>query len=313
MATNTDPTDPRASSVTRDALPIVDLSPLADGPLGHARVVEALRRACLRNGFFYLINHGVPAGLMREIVAQGRRFFAQPVEAKQAVAAGHSSGLGYGRMGGKALHGGFGAPVKEEFYFARDTVPGSDDRNRWPADLPGFREPLVDYLERMHALAELTMSLLAETLDLPADHFAAFCDRPLANCRIARYPPEGAEAGTHCDFGALTFLLQDTMGGLQAFDRVTGGWIHADPIPGSFIVNLGDLFPIFTNGLYPSTPHRVVHPAGEERISVPFFFTGAYDYVVRPLPQFVKPGETSEFVPTTPAGTLVDGHAAQGF
>ena len=313
MTTNTDPTDPRASSVARDALPIVDLAPLAEGPAGRAGVVAALRAACERNGFFYLVNHGIPIELMREVVAQGRRLFAQPAEFKQAIAAGHSSGLGYGRMGGKALHGGFGAPVKEEFYFARENVPGSDDSNRWPADLPGFREPLIGYLERMHALAELAMSLLAETLGMAPDHFAAFCDQPLANCRIARYPPEGAEAGTHCDFGALTFLLQDAMPGLQVFDRVTGGWIHADPIPGSFIVNLGDLFPIFTNGRYPSTPHRVVHPAGEERISVPFFFTGAYDYVVRPLPQFVKPGEAPLFEPRTPAGTLVDGHAAQGF
>lgn len=313
MSTNTDPTDPRASSVARDALPVIDLAPLADGPAGRASVVEALRTACERNGFFYLVNHGVPADLMREVVAQGRRFFAEPEAVKQAIAAAHSSGLGYGRMGGKALHGGFGAPVKEEFYFAREIVPGMADANRWPADLPGFRDVMEDYLERMHALAEQTMSLLAETLNLPADHFAAFCREPLASCRIARYPPEGAEAGTHCDFGALTFLLQDMMGGLQAFDRVTGGWIHAEPIRGSFIVNLGDLFPVFTNGAYPSTPHRVVHLPGEERISVPFFYTGAYDYVVRPLPQFVKEGEAPAYEPTTPAGTLVDGHAAQGF
>jgi isopenicillin N synthase-like dioxygenase len=250
---------------------------------------------------------------MVEIVAQGRRLFTQSAEAKQAIAADHSSGLGYGRMGGKTLHGGFGAAVKEEFYFARATIPGMHDKNRWPCDLPGFREPLEEYIDRMHLLAEQTMSLLAETLGLSADHFAAFCNEPLANCRIARYPPEGAEAGTHCDFGALTFLLQDTMGGLQVFDRVTGGWIHAEPIPGSYIVNLGDLFPVMTNGLYPSTPHRVVHLAGQERISVPFFYTGAFDYVVRPLPQFVELGKEPRFAPRTPAGTLIDGHTAQGF
>ncbi len=313
MATFTDPTDPNAAIVAREALPIVDMAPLAAGAAGRAEVVAQLRTACERNGFFYLVNHGVPIDLMRQVVAQGRLFFAQPAATKEAITARHSSGLGYGRMGGKALDGGAGKPVKEEFYFARETVPGMQDSNRWPAEPPQFRSVLEDYLERMHALAEQTMSLLAETLGLPADHFAAFCKEPLANCRIARYPPEGAEAGTHCDFGALTFLLQDSMGGLQVFDRVTGGWIHADPIAGSYIVNLGDLFPVFTNGFYPSTPHRVVHVAGEERISVPFFYTGAHDYAVRTLPQFIKPGEKPQFEPTTPAGTLVDGHTAQGF
>lgn len=314
MQTFTDPTDPRASTVARDALPIVDLAPLHDGDTaGRKRVVDDLRAACLRNGFFYLVNHSVPQDLMREVVTQGRRFFALPDEAKRAVAADHSSGLGYGRMGGKALHGGAGAPVKEEFYFAREIVPGMADHNRWPDGLPGFRETLEDYIEHMHALAQCTISLLAETLGLPADHFAAFCDEPLANCRIARYPPEGAEAGTHSDFGALTFLLQDTMGGLQVFDRVTGGWIHAEPIRGSYIVNLGDLFPVLTNGLYPSTPHRVVHPAGSERISVPFFLTGRHDHVVACLPQFLAGGAQPMFEPVTPSGTLVAGHEAQGF
>lgn len=314
MLTNTDPTDPRASTLDREALPVIDLGPLRDGDVGaRAQIVSALREACLRNGFFYLVNHDVPAGLMSDVVAQARRMFAQGDEVKSAIAASHPSGLGYGRMGGKALHGGAGAAVKEEFYCSRDDVPGSHDTNRWPATMPEFRETLEDYIERMHHLAEQVMGLLAETMGLCADYFGPFCEEPLASVRLARYPPEGAEAGAHSDFGALTFLLQDTMGGLQVFDRVTGGWVHAEPIKGSYIVNLGDLFEVFTNKVYPSTPHRVVHPGGEERISVPFFYTGRFDYVVDCLPLFRKNGEQPALSPTTPAGTLVTGHEAQGF
>jgi isopenicillin N synthase-like dioxygenase len=314
MAANTDPADPRASAVETSLLPVVDLAALAGGdPAGRVAVVAALREACLRHGFFYLAGHGVPAALMQAVVAEARRFFAQDAAAKASVAALRPSGLGYGRMGGRALGGAAGAPVKEEFYYARDAVPGMDEHNRWPVALPGFRETLEQYIAALHALAERVMGLLAETCGLPADHFAAFCREPLAKVRLARYPPEGAEAGAHSDFGALTFLLQEDVGGLQVFDRVTGGWIHARPIPGSFVVNLGDLFPVFTNGAYPSTPHRVVHPAGQERISVPFFYTGAHDYVVRPLPGFMKPGESARFAPVTPAGNLVAGHEAQGF
>lgn len=307
MPVNADPTDPRASDVDRGRLPVIDLAGR------HAALVAQLRDACLRHGFFYLVNHGVDRALMREVVAQARRFFAQDAQAKQAVAAVRPSGPGYGRMGGKVLHGGRGAPVKEEFYYSRDHVPGVAEENRWPQELPGFREPLRDYIEAMHALAERMMGLLAETLGLPRDHFAGFCESPMAAVRLARYPAEGAEAGAHSDFGALTFLLQETMGGLQVFDRVTGGWIRVVPIPGSFVVNLGDLFAIFTNGRYPSTPHRVVHPAGEERISVPFFYTGRHDYVVRCLPGLLQDGETPKYAPTTPSGNLVAGHEAQGF
>lgn len=312
LTRNTDPTDPRASVVSREALPIVDLAGLGDGDAeGRLAVVEQLRTACLRNGFFYLVNHGVPAELMSDVVTQARRFFAQDEALKHAIMAKHSSGLGYGRMGGKALHGGFGEAVKEEFYCSRDNVPGADEENQWPQGMPGFRETLENYIERMHALAEQVMGLLAETMGLPRDYFTGFCEEPLASVRLARYPPEGAEAGAHSDFGALTFLLQDTMGGLQAFDRVTGGWIHAEPIKGSYIVNLGDLFEVFTNRTYPSTQHRVVHPGGEERISVPFFYTGRYDYVVDSLPPFRGMGDP--LPATTPAGTLVSGHLAQGF
>jgi isopenicillin N synthase-like dioxygenase len=314
METNTDHTNPEASVVTTEMLPVIDLGPLnSEDSAARASIVDQLRYACLRHGFFYLTNHGIAPSLMEQVVTQARRFFALDEHTKRQVAQSRSSGHGYGRMGGKAIDGNFGAHVKEEFYYSRDVVPGMHDHNRWPAARPGFREPLETYLEDLHRLAQTLMGLLAETLDLPADHFAAFCREPLANVRLARYPPEGAEAGAHSDFGALTFLLQDTMPGLQVFDRVTGGWIHAPPIKGSFIVNLGDLFEVFTNGTYPSTPHRVIHPAGEERISVPFFYTGAHDYVVSCLPGFAKKGEAARFAPITPAGHLVTGHEAQGF
>ena len=314
MATNTDPTNPDAGIVTTESLPIVDLGPLPGGDRdARARIVAELRKACLGHGFFYLVNHGISAALMEEVVTQARRFFALDEATKRQIEQDHSSGLGYGRMGGKAIDGDVGAPVKEEFYYARKTVPGMTGFNRWPSDLPGFREPLEHYIEALHHLAETVMSLLAETLDLPADHFAAFCKEPLAKVRLARYPPEGAEAGAHSDFGALTFLLQDTMRGLQVFDRVSGGWIHALPVKGSFIVNLGHLIEVFTNGAYPSTPHRVIHPAGKERISVPFFYTGAYDYTVACLPGFANAGEPPRFAATTPSGSLIDGHNAQGF
>ena len=314
MTINTDPADPRAEKVEALTLPIIDLAPSSgNDAAARLNLVAGIRHAAEAHGFFYLVNHPVPIELMREVVSQARRLFALDEAAKRAIQAKHPSGLGYGLMGGKALHGGFGANVKQEFYYSRDDIPGMTEDNQWPKQLSGFREPLMLYIEKMLVLAEQMMRLLAESIGLPADYFSMFCTDPLATVRLVRYPPQGAEAGAHTDFGALTFLLQDTMGGLQVFDKATGGWIHAEPIPGSFIVNLGDLFEVWTNNGYKSTLHRVVHPAGEERISVPFFYTGAAAYHVECLPQFLKSGENPAHGPTTPAGHLRDGHEAQGF
>lgn len=314
MTINADATDPTASKVDRAALPVIDLTDAA-GPdhAAHQAVVERLRAACVDNGFFYLIGHGVPHQLTTRVVAAARAFFALDDVTKHAVGSDHVGGLGYRRMGGRALSGAAGAAVKEEYYCARDDVPGEPDHNRWPTGVDGFRPTMEAYLDHLHRLAAQVMSLLAETMELPPDHFAAFCTDPLATLRLVRMPPEGAEAGAHADFGALTFLLQDGQPGLQVFDRPTGGWIHADPIAGSFVVNLGNLFEVLTDGAYPSTQHRVVHPPGVERISVPFFYTGAADHPVECLPAFRAPGSSPRFAATTPARSLTTGHQAQGF
>ncbi len=263
--------------------------------------------------FFYIVGHGIPVAAMTAVFDECRRFFALDAASKQAIAAATPSGRGYARMGGKALGGGAHAPVKEEYYLGRDQPQGDPDANLWPHGLPGFKDKMQSYVEAMHGLAGRLIGALALSLDLPEDHFAGFCEQPIAALRLVRYPPEGAEAHAHTDFGALTFLLQDEVGGLQVFDRATGDWIHAAPIPGSYVVNLGDLFERWTNKLYRSTPHRVVHPPGIERFSAPFFFTGAPDYPVACLPSCLKEGEHPAYPATTPAAYLRERSRQQGF
>jgi isopenicillin N synthase-like dioxygenase len=290
--------------------PIVDIRALnaGDGP-GKQRVARDLRAACVGSGFFYATGHGVPQDLMDAVIVQGGRLFALDAEAKRAIAATAPGGRGYALMGGRRLDGGAHAAVKEEFYLGRDATGD----NRWPDDLPGFEPVMRAYLEAMHGLAARLVGGLALSLELPEDHLAGFCAEPLASLRLVRYPPEGAEAGAHTDFGALTVLLQDGSGGLQIFDRASGGWGDAPPVPGAFIVNLGDLFERWTNGRYRSTPHRVVHPAGVARISAPFFFTGAADYPIDCLPGCLAAGERPRHPPTTPARHLQERTAQQGF
>jgi len=288
-------------------VPVIDLTPLLAGKIEGAKTVaDRFRAACTDSGFFYIVGHGVPFELTDGVFGECRRLFALNEDAKRAISATSPSGRGYGRMSGGSTS------TKEEYYLGGGG-PNDAEPNRWPEHLPGFKDTMETYLAAMHALARQLTGAIALSLDLPEDHFAAFCEEPIAALRLVRYPPEGATAGAHTDFGALTLLLKDRAGGLQVFDRATKGWIDAPPFPGSFVVNLGDLFERWTNKRYRSTPHRVVHPPGLERFSAPFFFTGAPDYPVACLPSCLEPGEEPAYPPTTPAAHLRERTLQQGY
>jgi isopenicillin N synthase-like dioxygenase len=211
-------------------------------------------------------------------------------------------------LGGRAWRGWFpvgdeltsGKPdVKEGLYFGQELDPG-DTRvragvplhgpNLFPEDAPGLRDAVLSYVEAMTDLGHALMRGVALGLGLDADHFrrGPMAD-PLVLFRIFHYPPVTARPGAdepwgvgeHTDYGVLTILKQDDVGGLQV--KTGSGWIDAPPIPGSFVCNIGDMLERLTRGLYRSTPHRVLNRAGRGRLSFPFFFDPGFDAEVEPV------------------------------
>jgi isopenicillin N synthase-like dioxygenase len=279
-------------------IPVIDVGALVGRGGDRAAVARAIGCACREHGFFYAVGHGVDPALEERLVALARAFFAQPDEAKRAIAMEH---------GGRAWRGWFpvGAELtsgrpdwKEGIYFGAE-LDASDarvragtplhGRNLFPT-IDGFRETVLAWLDAMTRLGHALMSGIALSLELPADWFAArYAADPLVLFRIFDYPalPDDAptpiwSVGEHTDYGVLTILLQDDAGGLQV--KAGGAWIDASPIAGSFVCNLGDMLDRMTGGLYRSTPHRVRNAARRDRLSFPFFFDPSWDARVAPIP-----------------------------
>lgn len=304
------------------SVPVVDLSPSFSGYIaGKKDVAWNIHKACRETGFFYVINHGVPQTLIEDQFEFARRFFALPIEEKLAIHMEKSpANVGYEPIGGQVLDSqdlaSERAPpdLKESFYCGTELTPEhpwanrkirSFGHNQWPS-LPGFRDQMLAYHAAARRLGDHLLGMLALSLDLPEDHFAPFYDVPLATLRLLRYPPHPKDArsnqlgaGAHTDWGGITVLLQDHLGGLEV-RNVEGDWIEAKPIPGTFVVNLGDLTHRWTNGLYRSNMHRVKNNSStHDRYSIPFFLSPRPDAVIECLPSCADAENQAKFPPCT--------------
>lgn len=306
-----------AARVAVASLPVIDISGLSSNNAANRRNVgAALRAACLDKGFFYIKNHGVSEALVDEVFKESAGFFSLPAERKAEVDKAKSkANRGYEPLQGQTLEPGAPPDLKEGYYIGPDhsaddprVIAGmfNHGANQWPAQRPNFRPVMQAYLEVMMDLSARMMRGIALSLDLSEDYFANYCRDVMATVRLLHYPPQPAQAlpgqkgaGAHTDFGGLTLLRQDDVGGLQVWDQGSNGWIHADPLPMTYVVNLGDMIARWTNDRYHSTVHRVVNASGRERYSVPFFYTGNYAHNVECIPTCLASGEKPKYLPIT--------------
>lgn len=280
-------------------LPVIDL--IGGG------VAMKLRHACETAGFFYVANHGVEAELTTAIRACAKAFFALPAEAKLAVHFDKSGKQrGYIPLLAESTDPDAAGDHKEALDFTFPIPPQAVSDavarrmygdNLWPKELPELRNTVETYFNAMIGLGRSLFSLIAESFGLPHDYFDDKTDRPIAQLRLLRYPPQqdGVGIGAHCDYECLTVLDPGEVGGLQ-IER-DGTWRDVELIPGTFIVNLGEMLSRWTNDLFRATPHRVVNNADLERFTIPFFFGTNYDAWIECLPPCCGPDRPPRYPP----------------
>jgi isopenicillin N synthase-like dioxygenase len=294
-------------------IPVVDLA--------GCNAASQIHQACRETGFFYIASHGVPQALIDAQFDCARRFFALPLEEKLRLHMKNSaSTAGYEPIGGQVLDSqDASAPkappdLKESFYmamelpaehpWARKKIRGFG-HNQWP-DLPGFRTQMLAYHAAMRALGDRVLATIARSLELPDDFFLPYYDWPGTTLRLLRYPPHPRAAlanqlgaGAHTDWGGITLLAQDELGGLEV-RNVDDEWIQARPIPDTFVVNLGDLMQRWTNGVYRSNMHRVKNnSSARDRYSIPFFYSPRPDSRIECMPTCTDRANPPKYPPCT--------------
>ena len=291
--------------IAMTSLPLIDVAPLVAATPERAAVAARIGEACRAHGFFYVTGHGIDPALAQRLEALSRAFFAQDEATKMQwrMELGGRAWRGYFPLAGELTSGrpdwkeglylGTELPDDDPLVLARTPVHG---RNLFP-DVPGFKAAILDYMAAATRLGHALMEGIALSLGLPAAYFSdRYTADPLVLFRIFNYPTQPVPAeldvqwgvGEHTDYGLLTILRQDDIGGLQV--RTSEGWIDAAPVPDAFVINIGDMLDRMTGGLYRSTPHRVVrNTSGRDRLSFPLFFDPNFHARVRPIDGLPKP------------------------
>jgi len=276
-------------------LSVIDISPLfSDDAPARARAADAIGDAASRDGFFYVVGHGLAPDTVPRLEAEARAFFALPEMEKGKITMAHAGAAWRGWFPlGEELTSGI-ADQKEGIYFGEEL--GADDprvragwlmhgANLWPARPPGLRAAVETYVREVSHAAAALMEGVSLALGLDAGHFdRTYLARPTVLFRVFRYPPSAAGGwgvGEHTDYGLLTLMAQDRWGGLEV--RTDAGWIDAPPADGTLVCNIGDMLERLTGGRFVSAPHRVLNVSGRERLSFPLFYDPDFDAVMTPV------------------------------
>ncbi len=312
--------------MTLKYVPIIDLAPYLEGtPAGKAKVAAEVGRACRDIGFLTITGHGVPNDLIEKTYSLSKEFFDLPeAEKSKADRPAVDQVRGYSGVGGEGLSYSLDNPappdLKESLTIGPVDVPNDSyfhgpaagphfAPNLWPERPAELKKVWTEYFRAMEVLSAQLMRIFALALELPEHYFDDKIDKHISMFRALSYPdqstpplPGQLRAGAHSDYGSLTIVRQDNApGGLQVHNS-DGEWVDIKPVPGAFVVNLGDLMMQWTNDLWQSTMHRVINPprdklVGTRRISLVFFHQPNYDAMVSCLDSCKGAGNPAKYAP----------------
>ncbi|KAA8540958.1 hypothetical protein F0562_024904 [Nyssa sinensis] len=243
-------------------IPTIDLSPFFKdaGDDVKKKAMDIIGQACSEYGFFQVVNHGVPLGLMSQAMELSKTFFGCPGLEKFKSSPGPGAPLpaGYSKQPDHSAD-------KNEYLLM---FPPGSSFNVFPSDPPEFREVLEEMFISFAKLGQLVDSIINECLGLPPNFLKEYNhDRSWDFMVALRYFPatetENNGISEHEDGNCITFVVQDEVGGLEVCKN--GEWIPVIPTEGSLVVNLGDVIQVLSNNKFKSASHRVVRQKGRSR------------------------------------------------
>lgn len=302
--------------ISQPVLPVIDLAALHSGDdEAFVAIAAEISSACALSGFFYVKGHGVPDELIDRLRQSQREFFAQPAAQKRRIAINQHN-RGYLGPGEARMRGAARTDMKEVFFWGRD-LPADDPDvvagiplcgpNLWPEAPPCFRENVIAYAQAVGRAGDLLLQAFAVSLGAERSFFTSRYERPMLRGQLIHYPPLSEDApadqfgvAPHSDFGCITLLMQQTAG-LEVLAK-TGEWIAAPPLPGTLVINIGDLLERWSNTRLPSTRHRVRNQSRDGRYSIAMFYDPSPTAIVDPRdlgaaePAAFAPVEAAEYV-----------------
>jgi len=281
----------QAKKVNADVIPVIDITPLRDNS-DATGVARALHKASQELGFIYIKGHGIDPQIIENARASAHEFFNSPLSVKSSVSVSPKH-RGWLASGGAKMENDAKSDLKESFIWGYEDSNGDTPQdhslrgpNQWPKQLPAMQKHAMAYFHRAQEVAHHLMQGFALGLDLERNFFLQTCSQPISRASYVYYPQQPENLGSnqfgvgpHTDFGVLTVLCQDDVGGLQVED-INGEWIEAPPIADTLIVNVADLLSRWTDGAYKSTPHRVINSSGRKRLSLVLAFDPDPDTII---------------------------------
>lgn len=310
------------SAHPEQTIPVVDLDDLLHGDADRqAAFVKELGDSLVEYGFVAVENHGVDPAVLGSAYRSVKELFDLPADAKAAYEV-----LEGGRQRGYTAFGKEHAkyhdvPDMKEFWHVGPELSADHplrpriQPNVWPAELPSFQPATRALYDALHRTGRAIIRAIARYLGADEAEFLRMIDGGNTILRLIRYPapgevemPDGAVwAAAHEDINLITLLPEATDPGLQLLRR-DGTWLDINPVRGQLIADTGDMMQRLTNGVIPSTTHRVLAPrkASGPRYSIPFFVHPQPDWVLAPLPQCVTAANPRRWPDVTAEGYLME-------